>query len=455
MLFRELLDVDFHFRRKIGETPRSEDYVSLFPTFQRDIESCLNETDKPVQDQLIIGREVESRRGILSSESLSTAREDTGRDMKRNQHTPELAIGTDDMGRHQSLPTTIGHYQILQKVGEGGMGVVYHAVDTRLKRPVALKLLKETKPELRKRFRREALAIASLNHPNICTIYDADYSDGDPFLAMEWLSGQLLHGVISGNPLPPTRLLKLAIRVARAALENDDTIAEAHVALGAVNSIFDHDWREAERCFNRAMELNPHYATAYVWYTWCVLLPMKRLNEAEVQAKLAVESDPVSSIGFATFGLVHQAKREHDKAIEVCQQALELEPDHPLPIACIADAFLAAGRNAEALAAYRQATISPLAVIGSAIVCSLTGDKKGMNKALSEQREAVDRGDSPLIFPLAKTFALLGMPELALEYLEMAYQERDIGLLLVETDRSFDTLRSDSRYQSIILQMGL
>jgi tetratricopeptide (TPR) repeat protein len=145
--------------------------------------------------------------------------------------------------------------------------------------------------------------------------------------------------------LPQKDAMPKARAEARAALAHDESLAEAHTALGAVSAIYDHDWTEAERCFNRAMELNPNYATARIWYTWCVLLPMKRLDEAEEQAKLAQESDPVSSVGLATVGLVHQAKRQYDKAIEVHRQALELEPDHPLAIACIADAYLAVGRT--------------------------------------------------------------------------------------------------------------
>jgi hypothetical protein len=78
-----------------------------------------------------------------------------------------------------------------------------------------------------------------------------------------------------------------------------------------------------------------------------------------------------------------------------------------------------------------------------------------MHKVLSAQRKAVDQGDAPRAGPLAKTFALLDMPNLALDYLESALHARDTGLLTIETDRSFDSLRSDSRYQSIIRRMGL
>ena len=112
---------------------------------------------------------------------------------------------------------TISHYRITEKLGEGGMGVVYKAEDVKLDRPVALKFLAAhllESDEARRRFMREAKAAAALDHPNVCTVYEVDESDGAIFIAMAFLEGRTLDELVATRPLTIEKALDIAIQAA-------------------------------------------------------------------------------------------------------------------------------------------------------------------------------------------------------------------------------------------------
>jgi len=115
-----------------------------------------------------------------------------------------------------SSGTKLGPYEVVSPLGAGGMGEVYRARDTRLDRTVAIKILPahlSSNPEAKQRFGREARAISSLNHPNICTLYDVGYQDGVDYLVMEFLEGETLADRLMKGPLPPEQVLKCGIEI--------------------------------------------------------------------------------------------------------------------------------------------------------------------------------------------------------------------------------------------------
>ena len=130
----------------------------------------------------------------------------------------------DSAGQVVGLPEGAGdervvaHYRLLEKLGEGGMGVVYKALDTKLNRPVALKFLAQRltlDPEAKKRFRREARAAAAVDHPNICTVHEIDEVDGQIFIAMAYIEGPSLDKKIGGSPLPLDEAFDIAAQTAQ------------------------------------------------------------------------------------------------------------------------------------------------------------------------------------------------------------------------------------------------
>ena len=128
-----------------------------------------------------------------------------------------MSVVSQDYNDAQSMGLTgtkLGPYEIVAPLGAGGMGEVYRARDTRLDRTVAIKILPahlSSNPEAKQRFEREARAISSLNHPNICTLYDVGHQDGTDFLVMEFLEGETLASRLAKGPLPPDQVLKYGI----------------------------------------------------------------------------------------------------------------------------------------------------------------------------------------------------------------------------------------------------
>jgi serine/threonine protein kinase/TolB-like protein/Flp pilus assembly protein TadD len=257
--------------------------------------------------------------------------------------------------------------------------------------------------------------------------------------------------------LPPDLAFAKAREAATKALELDDTLAEAHNALAAVKEDYDWDWQGAEREFQRAIELNPGYASAHQWYA--ELLSGLGQNElALAEIKQAHQLDPFSLIINTVYADALRTAGQNDLSIEQLRKTLEIDPNFAHARFHLGMTHLRKGAFPEAIAEFQRAVaLSP----------NVTDYKGGLGYAYAragkrvEARKVLDELKNPSgrmrvsWFYIGAIYAGLDNKDQAFACLEKAYEEREQGLAVIKREPMFDPLRSDRRYADLLRRIGL
>jgi len=242
------------------------------------------------------------------------------------------------------------------------------------------------------------------------------------------------------------------------ALELDEGLAEAHTALGLVYWHYDHNWREAQSEFNRAIALDPNYETAHQWYAE-YLTAIGRFDEAENEMRQAQNIDPESLIIRATLGWLLYSAGRSDEAIEQLEMTLRLDPDYPAAHWFLGYAYALKHQYEQSIASLKRAIdLSPdnLRIMADiAHVYAISGQRAEALKILSDLNSRSESESSISQFSYAVIYAGLGEKEKAFEALNSAIVDRPWDLVHLKVDHMLDPLHSDPRFKQVVADLGI
>jgi serine/threonine protein kinase/Tfp pilus assembly protein PilF len=279
----------------------------------------------------------------------------------------------------------------------------------------------------------------------------------DPNYALAWQGLAGFYNLLgTAGIMPPKAAIAQADRATRRALQLDDQLAEAHAMMGALRA-GEFDWKGAELEFGRSLELDPKSEDVLLWYDFYYLDPMKRLDEAIAAYLRAAEMDPLSPILQSRLGYNYLLKREWDRAIEHCRNALEIDPQSWAHI-LLGSCSFHMGKHDEAIRAIEtlaQVTGRSSFALGNlGWAYALTGRKGEALKLLEELRE---RAQTQYVPSWSFAAICLGLGEMdeAFDWFEKAVDEREPLMLHCHVHPNYDPLRTHPRYKGLLLKMNL
>ena len=254
----------------------------------------------------------------------------------------------------------------------------------------------------------------------------------------------------------PKESLPQAKAAAEKALELDSTLGEAHTTLGNALVAYDLNFAEANREFQRAIELNPNYATAHQWYAETGLVPLGQFEKAIAEVKHALELDPLSIVINADVGTILTNARRYDQAIEQLRKTVEMDPGFYYAHWTLGNALELKGLNEEAIAEYKEAIALnddplPRALLGH--LYAKIGRKNEALAILEQLRELRESSKQRYVSPynLALVHIGLGQKDEAIQLLEETYEDRDgYDIAFIKVEPLLDPLRGNPRFEALV-----
>ncbi|HEX6729455.1 MAG TPA: hypothetical protein VF074_05565, partial [Pyrinomonadaceae bacterium] len=258
----------------------------------------------------------------------------------------------------------------------------------------------------------------------------------------------------AGNPAESLSKAKAA---ATKALELDDSLAEAHTALGHALFSYDRNIPESDRQLQRAIELNPNYATAHQWYGGGNLVSTQRFDQAIAEGRRAVELDPLSLIANLELAAVYGYARQYDEAIGQLRKIIEMDPNWYLAHMVLCQTHNYKAQYAEAIAECEKATglnDDPAALSLLAYAYARSGKREEATKVVGQMHQLAKQRYVPM-YGFGVAYAGLGDKDQAFQWLERSFQDRAWEINYLNVDSNMDSLRSDPRFEDLVRRLGL
>jgi DNA-binding winged helix-turn-helix (wHTH) protein/TolB-like protein/lipoprotein NlpI len=264
------------------------------------------------------------------------------------------------------------------------------------------------------------------------------------------------YALLGSNPnraMPRPEAMAKARAAALKAIDLDGDLAEAHTALAFILMHYDWKWADAEQEFQRALSLNPSYATAHQWHA-VNLLVTGHPNDAIQELKSALALDPASPIIMADLAEMYIYAGRLDESVAESRRALELDPSFSLARVWLVWALCGQRRFEEAEAVVRQTEGDPVQLSALAYLYSSSGRRAEARQAADRLRREAQQNFG-LSDQVASAYACTGDVDAMLPWLEKAYDERSGALLFLSVHPLFDAVRQDSRFQALVARVGL